>query len=290
MMMKYFLKSVILLFSIFNILVAQSRLLNLGDTIYSYLANNPVKFKKPVENISSWVEGKNLTILTYQTGIDSTKPNFLSSKGVAFGVLQGKNPNAYFLFDTDGDGTLDYRTNTALLPIWLVNYTSKIYDSSSMAVTNILDTFYNAFQSDSGLVLNHRTKPAFDILTQCAEDTLFPNRDLVYQLWYYIIMTTRDPSQALMAMKILEETYTQRFLTLHPLIKLYELESSIQLNKTNIAKIYLRELQNIDPDFIPGKYYAYILEADSAKKLTRLNELKMLYPNHWIINKIKDTE
>jgi hypothetical protein len=276
----------ILLYTVCFPCISRSQLLNIGDTLYTYMQRNLIKYKLPMGDISSWIEGKDITILTYQPGVDSSKPNFLSWRGIPFGVLEGIRPNAYYLFDTDGDGTLDYRTDKPLTPIWLVSYNSKVVDSTSILLDNVLNIFFKAFQSDTGLVVNDQTKPAFATLMGCSKDTLFPNRDLVYQLWYNTIFAKRDPAQSLMAMQIFERTYNKRFHRLHPIIKLYELESAIQIRNYDLARSYLQELQNIAPDFIPGKYYAYILQQDESLKSSQRIQLEQSYPNHWIIKKM----
>ena len=287
-MLKQFLKilflTIIMISPLGNLIDAQSKLLNIGDTVYTYMQKHPVKYRLSVNDISTWIEGTNVKMLTYQNGIDSTKPNILSHNGIPFGVLEGAPPHAYYLFDTDGDGALDYKTDEAIVPIWFVSYNSKIIDSTSSGVKIILDTFYNSFQSDSGLIVTARTQSAFTALINSAKDSLVVNRDLIYQLYYYLIMTERDPAQALLAIQIMEKTYLKRFGSIHPIIKLYELESAIQLGEYNLAESYLKYL---DPNFIPAKYYSYILEKDSTIKSEKLSELKRLYSNHWIVKNLK---
>jgi len=264
----------------------QSGLLRIGDAIPEYLARNPVKFTMPMGDLSQWAEGLNVRLLTYQQGNDSSKPAFLSSGGVPFGALQGVPPDAYFLFDTDGDGRLDYRTAKVLLPIWLVTRTSKVVDGTSTQVRDLFDILYEAFQSNEGMVLNDRTKPVFTAITKCNRDTLFPNRDIVYQLWYYFTFTERDPSQAISAMRILEQTYAGRYGALHPIVKLFEVESSLQTEDSSSARAALLELRRMAPDFIPGKYYGYVLEEDASGKAAEAAQLKQSHPDHWLVMRI----
>jgi hypothetical protein len=265
---------------------AQSGLLKAGDSIPDYMTRNPVKFAMPMGDLSQWAEGLNVRLLTYQQGNDSSKPTFLSSRGVPFGVLQGIPPGAYFLFDTDGDGRLDYRTEKVLLPIWLVTRGSKTIDGSSTKVKDLFNILFDAFQSNEGMVLNDRTKPVFAAITQCNRDTLFPNRDIVYQLWYYFTFTERDPSQAVTAMRILERTYAGRFGVVHPIIKLFQVESSLQTEDSSSARAALLELRRMAPDFIPGKYYAFVLEENESTKAAQASQLKKSFPDHWLVMRI----
>ncbi len=267
---------------------SQTGLLKIGDSIPSYMKRNLVRFSIPMGDISNWPEGQHISAFTYQRGVDSSMPSFLVSRGIPFGVLQGIPPHAYYLFDTDGDGALDYKSEEAILPIWLVSYTSKVRDSSSTEFKSVLDTFFSAFQSDSGLILNSTTKPAFDALSSSAKDTTLANRDLFYMFSYYFEFTEKDASQALVAMKALEHKYELRFHSSHPVIALYLLETSLQLEDPNAAREYLSDLLKEAPSFIPGKYYSYVLEVDQRLKQSKAEQLKKQYPNHWIIKHLSD--
>lgn len=266
---------------------AQSGLLQIGDTISTYMLRNPVKFQVPVDPISQWREGEHVLLLTYQRGEDSLKPAFLSTCGIVFGVLQGTPPNAYYLFDTNGDGILDYRTTRALLPIWVVAACSKGIDTSAAQLNFVLNTIYDAFQSDSGLTVNARTKPAFTDLFAGRSDTLYPNRDLFYMLYCYITQLDEMPSQAMLAITSFDKIYLHRFGHSHPLIKLDELEGALALKDTSSARAYLSTLTKMAPNFIPGKYYSCILERDKITRIIEARELESRFPNHWLIKHLK---
>ena len=266
---------------------AQSGLLQIGDTISTYMLRNLVKFKVPAGRISQWSEGQHVILYTYQRGADSLKPAFLSADGMTFGVLEGVSPNAYYLFDTDGDGILDYRTTQAILPIWIVGACSKVIDTSATQVNFVLDTFYNSFQSDSGLSLNPRTKPAYADLFAGRSDTLYPNRDLFYMLYCYISQLKETPSLAMLSITTFEKVYAHRFGHIHPLIKLDELEGALELKDTSSAREYLSALTQMDPQFIPAKYYACVLERDKVTEVIEARELKSRFPNHWLIKQLK---
>jgi len=261
--------------------------LKIGDTLSVYMLKYLVKYEYPLGDISNWQEGKNITALTYAKKTDAKIPAILmTSTKIPFGAVQGKASNAYFLFDTDGDAALDYRTTKPLLPIWLVLHDSKIIDEKDSIPKKYLDLLYATFQADSGPSAPEKVKTAVSMFCDYYNDTTKPNRDLMYLFNYYINFTDK-PQQALIAMHAVEEKYGQRYKTIHPAILLFLLESNINDANVSEANIYNKRLLSVDPTSIPGMYYQWQLMESSAAKDTLGKELKTRYPHHWLISKIK---
>jgi hypothetical protein len=190
--------NLLLLFSQF---LYADTLLRLGDNMYEYMKANLVKFSMPAGNVSPWVEGQDTLIFFYKEGFDFSKPKFFSTKNqTVFAVLQEKNSNAYFLFDTENDSILDYKSDALFLPLWLVIANSKNIDPDPAKIDKYLNSTFNSFQSNDGLKVDGEQKAFVDSLNLAKTDVNFPNRDLYYMLYYYTKFTNKDPSQALLAM------------------------------------------------------------------------------------------
>lgn len=246
-----------------------------------------VKYEKPIGDISYWQEGKNITVAMYNNKLDSILPSILlTSDKIPFGAIQGINPESHFLFDTDGDGALDYICEKPLVPIWLVLNSSINHDSQDTTPKKYLDLLYSTFQSDSGPASTSKIKQALGLLDDYYADISRPNRDIMYLLKYYIDYTN-EPEQALIAVNKLEEIYKERYGSMHPAILLFSVETSINIGDTKAASDCCQRLLTVVPDFVPGKYYKWYLMVESSKKSNFGHKLKNQYPDHWLIAKIK---
>ena len=269
------------MFSYINCL--RSWTLKEGDNLREYLHKNLVKYEKEVNPISSWPEGKT-KICTYNTKVDGTSPVVLViNDSFPIGVLQGTSPNAYFLFDFDGDGILETKTNTAALPYWVVKITS-INKTRNDNITKILDIIYQGFQNDNGPIAS--TISSMQAIDEYKSDVNFGNRDLVYLIYFYTAYSQKLREQSLAAISLLGDELKSRFNKEHPLILLYTIETYINLGQDDKAREVVKQLRKADPEFIPGMVYEYQLETDKEKAKALLEDLKMNHADHWIVEQI----
>lgn len=261
--------------------------LHVGDTLYIYMQKYLVKHEKPIGDISYWKEGKNIIVAMYNNLPNSVLPSILiTSDKIPFGAIQGLQSRSHFLYDTDGDGALDYICEKPLVPIWLVLNSSLNHDSQDTTPKKYLDLLYSTFQSDSGPASTSKIKQALSLLDDYYADISRPNRDIMYLLKYYIDHTN-EPGQALIAVNKLEEIYKERYGSIHPAILLFSLETSINIGDTQVASECCQRLLTVAPDFVPGKYYKWFLMVESSEKSNFGYKLKNQYPDHWLIAKIK---
>lgn len=259
-----------------------------GDSIPEYMKTHPVTRKREIAGFSKWVEGIRLTMATYnEVKPDSApEPMFLLANGkIPYGVMQGQPPGAFFLFDTDCDGKLDFRTTQAILPICIVLSTSQTKNPLDRTIVQVLDWHYRTFQSEKGPADRSLIERADRLIETFQAEASKPNRDLAYLIWYYQEMID-NPKQALLAMKFLQRAFEDRYQFVHPVITLYQLESSINAGDTDAAREYMRRLRREAPDFIPGKFYEWRLMDGEENKLLLGAALRKKYPNHWLIQKI----
>jgi hypothetical protein len=259
-------------------------LLKIGDSVRAYLNQHPIKYSAKIQGTVNWREAGMLEYGMYIKGVDDTHPAILLwDKQIPIGVLQGKPPSSYFLFDTDGDGVLDYRSNELILPTYIVLSNSPIVDPSRNELKKLLDAHYEAFQSDAGPYENKEFRNALaSAFNPYAADNLKPNRDLFYLLSYYL-GHAKEPKLALAAISELQSRFTRRYKEGHPVILLFLLESSINANDEEAASRYCGELLKLHPDFVPAVYYQCRLEKDPQKAAELANRLGMAHPDHWLV-------
>jgi len=258
--------------------------LEIGDTLHVYLAKQPAVYSLGDQKISDWLEGQKVSFMAYDQAGKPGPPYILTSTNeIPFGVLEGNSPEAYYLFDTNGDGALDFKTEKPFLPIYLVDWSSTNRDSKSNKLTSMLDILYDSYNSVDGFSMNETTKTIWDGFLEAGNNYDYANRDLIYVLKYYFSAET--PEIALAAMTLLDKRYRERYKDSHPIIKLFCLESSSQNNKPEKAAEYCHELITIAPGFLPARYYQYKYETDQAiakKYLSRLEGDS----NHWLIKSL----
>ena len=270
-----------------------SKELRIGDSLESVLLQFPHLHNDPLRGYSPWFEGLALIVHTKQPLEENgtlAGPFMLMAPGnpiFPYGVLQGKPPDAYFLFDMDGDGRLDTRTIEYILPFWVVLRTPVMPSSKDQTIVHILDFCYQAFQADRGPAEHDGILKANSSLETYQTNTMKPNRDLAYLIAYYMQMV-QDPAQAMVAIKTLEEKFMQRFSFVHPVILLYQMESRINQGDYDKAAALLARLRKLDPNFIPAKFYEWYLLDPGEKQDALGRDLLRQYPNHWLIRKISE--
>lgn len=274
---------ILVLFSFLGSFVFGADLLEEGDNLTEYLQKNPVKYQMELKPISSWPEGKTMAY-AYDTKGDGTSPIIIVVDGTyPIGVMQGSSPNAYYLFDFDGDGNLDLKTEISVLPYWVVAKTST-KKTKKDNISKVLDVAYQGYQSDEGPMLS--TLMTIQTIEGFKSDTNLENRDLIYLLYFYTNYNQKLPTQSLSAINLLGDELKSRFKKTHPLILLYKLETYINMDQDDNAREIVKELRNLDPTFIPGMVYEYQLETDKEKAKELLADLKKNYGNHWIVKKL----
>ncbi len=258
-------------------------LMKMGDNLPEYLKKNPVKYQIQLNPISDWAEGK-ATAYSYSNNTDGNSPIIIFvNDDSPIGVLQGKEPKAYYLLDLDGDGNLDTKTVNIILPYWVVSKNSSNktdYDN----ITGIMEEMYQGFQSDDGPML--AIMNTMQTINSYKNDIKLENRDLVYLLYYYDTYNQLLPSQALLAITHLSDVLKSRFNKQHPLTYLYTLETYISLQEKEKARETLKILRNMDQKFIPAMVYEYQLEPDKEKAKVLLANLKKNHGNHWIVKRL----
>lgn len=264
-------------------IVFGAELLKEGDNLAEYLQENLVKYRVDLQPLSDWPEGKAAAYL-YDTAMDGTTPVIIVvDDKYVIGVLQGLSPNAYYLFDSDGDGILDLRTDFGFLPFWVVLMTST-NRSQNDNISEIMDVLYQGYQSNEGPMRN--TIIAAQAMEKFKNDPEAENRDLIYLLYFYLTHNQEIPAQSLEAIRLLDVSMRVRFNEIHPLIILYELETCLNMGQLDNARELLTALRNLDPAFIPGKVYEYQLETDEEKAKALLAELKKDHGDHWIVRQL----
>ena len=270
-----------------------SKELRIGDSLETALLLFPHLYKDILRGNSPWTEGLALILYT-QRPVEKNGslagPFLYMAPGnpvFPYGVLQGKPPDAYFLFDMDGDGRLDTRTIEYILPFWVVLRTPVTKNSEDRTIVHILDFSYRAFQADNGPAENDGIKKANSSLEAYQTDLTKPNRDLAYLIAYYMQMVP-DPALAMAAIKTLEEKFMERFGFVHPVILLYQMESRINQGDYDKAASLLARLRKLDPNFIPAKFYEWYLLDPGEKQDALGRDLLRQYPKHWLIRKISE--
>lgn len=262
--------------------------LQLGDSLGRFIKENPPKYYTAMGGEPSWVEMGQLEFFSYKEKLDGRYPNFMVwNKKVTFGVLQGEAPNAYFLYDTDGDNILDYKTTYFFLPPFIVESNSPNLDPKNQDIKKTLDVFYNTFQSDEGPYASKAFKDALtNDFAPFKNDTNKPNRDLFFLLAQYM-MHVKTPDLAIMVAKELRKRYSERYGETHPVILLYMLESCINKKDKDAARGYCQELRKLVPEFIPALVYEADLEIDPIKAEDIRKQLKKEHPEHWIVKNLR---
>lgn len=265
---------------------AKNANLKLGDNVLEYLKKNKPISQKYGPKISHWHEGQ-LEFLSYEKNAKSfKKPVIVQANNIPFAVLQKGSKDAYFLIDSNGDQTLDLKSNNIILPYWIVQSHSKNKKAANNIKT-ILDLLYNSFQSNKGPYFDKTYMPkAVAHLKSFETATQKPHRDLAYLIYFYNIYNQKLPSVSLQAITLLEQQYQQRFGTIHPLILLYKAETYINLGTINHANEYIKKLRSFDPTCIPAKAYEYRLEKNNFQKDELYKNLKKNHPNHWIVKQL----
>jgi hypothetical protein len=259
-------------------------MLKLGDNAVEYVQKNSIKYKIEFKPFSEWPEGR-ITFYSYSKKIDGESPVIVfANYNYCIGVLQGKGTNSYYLFDLDGDNVLDTKTTFGVLPYWVI-----LKDSTNRTrkdnVSRIMDELYQAYQDDDGP--SDRLVGIGQMISSFYPDVNIQNRDMAYLLDFYLKFNQVLPEQSMAALNMLMEACKDRFNKIPPVIILYNLESSINLGNKKQAAEALKQLLQVDPEYIPAMIYDYQLEKDFLKAKEKFQALKKNYANHWLVKQMK---
>lgn len=116
-----------------------------------------------------------------------------------------------------------------------------------------------------------------------AVDTTYPDRNLIYQLWFYFSIVNDIPDLALRSILDLYLKYGKRYTDDNAMLLQFICECAIRNGDNDFAQKVLDDLLYIAPDFILAKVLQYRLEINQDKKAILLNNLKMNYPLHWMV-------
>jgi hypothetical protein len=255
--------------------------LKIGEDIYTYFSENPVKYNNPGIKASQWLEGT-VGFYAYSREQSSNYPYIIHSCGgkFLFGILQGKEDSAYYIFDLNGDKLLDYKSEELLLPPWVIAINSPKKGTENN-IDQILDKMYSSFNSNMGPTNSLMTESIIEIMSFYKDSSII-NRDIVAFLEFYINSADK-PELANYAITSLKNLYSERFGKIHPLLFLYSGETNLNLGNTENAEIEFENLLTIDPEFIPALFYSYRLEPDKSLAKKKLKDLKDKYPDHWML-------
>jgi len=181
----------------------------------------------------------------------------------------------------DGDGVLDIYSDLLFLPAWVLSKSSYTKISKNNNLKQIFDIGFNGFNSDD-------PRTAIEIYVESCFSNISistENRDIFLALVQYTSYTNY-PDLALVIISWVETQYLERFGVTHPFILLYKAESMINLGQHEQAMEIIKQLLLISPNFIPAKVYSWRLEKDLTIKQEKYEELKTMYPNHWIVRQI----
>lgn len=260
--------------------------LKIGDNFRQYLKDHPIKYKIQAPTKSDWPE-RNIFFGVFEKPRNPKNPAFLLSQGkIPFGVMQGAEGQTYFLYDTDGDSILDFKTEKNLLPPWVIINTVKNKDKSTNNLKEILDLMYETHKSKEGHADKTKIIKAGELILKEAKDPQRPNRDLIYLINYYLNVMQFSPKLAIKTMEILDRMYKERFGADHPLIVLYWMESHINADQRDEARQLNKRLRQMDPNFVPAIFYQYKLEDDPAIANKLKNKLLQDHKDHWIVRNI----
>jgi hypothetical protein len=197
-------------------------------------------------------------------------------------LFNGKKKTA--LLDIDGYGTLGLETNDLFIPFWVFDDEKVLHDKEG--IKNILDILRNAFQNDTEIGNNNVDWIKYsDSLRSFINNEDIRNRDLLYRIWFYSSYIDKFPSVAYESMNSLANEYKKMFGQIHPMILEFLCESEISLGGFENAIDHCTLLQEIDPDFIPGKITLYRLSLDQEKEEMK-KKLVNEFPNHWMVKNI----
>jgi hypothetical protein len=270
--------SIILIF-ITNNIAAQ----NINDNIKTVLKNYPViEFTKgPI--ISKFKEGNNLYI--YKTNTDQIAA--LSIDDTFYGFLLTKGNKSYFVYDTNGDSILDYKSDLDILPYWLVS-PNNIKISQNSNFTKSLDILYRALKSNEGMKNKIVSGYNSIIINNFTKD--YPDRNLIYELYLYHDLVNNGEFE--MANNIIDniiKIFNEQHVDVPIIIKQYKSESLLQLNKISEALVYIDSVLKLDGEFIPALInkwsYDKSLSRDDKIKITNIFNKNM---NHWSIIELRN--
>lgn len=200
-----------------------------------------------------------------------------------YGVLDGSPPNAYFLFDTNGDGDLDYRTSEGYIPNWILFHSPMKREKPDKFIS-LCNEIYSIFNSEIGpteISIGNSIKKMVDVI----HDPNAPNRDLYYSLFSYISNTKNPqigPSIILSLAKNVSTNYNNEML---PLFLLYSGESFTYLGDYQSALSMFRMLESIDKNSIIAKYYIAYHSDKQAGGSENIANFRNKYKDFWILKK-----
>jgi len=261
-------------------------LLKLGDNLFEFISKNPPAFKKDQIKMSEWIEGE-VELFSYSESRPTDYPIvfYSSITKKPFGVLQNDKKNeAIYLFDTDGDSIIDFKSGKFILPFWLI----KINSNNCSSVNNIkefLDTQYSIFQSDLGPKDTEKLLTVIKKYGSFYEDNSIENRDILSALFLFSY-NSNEPVIAINLINEAKNIYEKRFNSSHPVFLLFEGETLIKLEDFDRARIVFSKLLEENPDFIPALFYDCILSKNDQLLNEKTNYLKKNYRNHWLIKRL----
>jgi hypothetical protein len=258
--------------------------LEIGDSIVEFLKEHPAEFsnEKFFLSLENWPDSATLVIFSTHNIEDANLLLYLNFSFVPFAAEIVQTDGRFFLVDIDGDTILDYRSDRYLYPYWCI---PQLFGSDKDSRLNeILNLFFNTFQSNTGPVLeNPLMREALALFNEICKDIRLPDRDIVHALMYYISHATSNPRIAIANINWMNERYIERYNSTHPLFLLFYVEMFIRLDQLDRARSINDDLMNIAPEFIPAKVLDFRLETDPRKKKKKIKNLYKEYPEHWLV-------
>jgi hypothetical protein len=279
-------KRIVVLFieiQICSLLFSQQILFNVGDNVLDYLSKNPTNYLVPGQKLFDIPEGR-IDFRKYKNITVDEDTKFLTHGLSLLGVMQNDKGVTIFLYDLNGDGILDNIHDNLIIPPWVLSKSPYTQKTNNNNLKDYLDKGLSMFNGDdnpyaTGLVNNYLAQFFQNI------GPSYENRDLFYAFFLYYYLAAH-PDIAYNIICQIEIDYKERFDSVHPIIILHKAETLINMQEYQLANELIKNLLEIEPDFIPAKVYSWQLEIIPAIRQYKYNNLKSNYPSHWIVKLI----
>jgi hypothetical protein len=199
----------------------------------------------------------------------------------AYGIREGGPPTPLFLYDTDGDGVLDYKSGSQKYIPWIY-YNARLSRSDPVFFSEYCKTIYNQYNSRNGPE-KIPMREIINKLTNIILDERVDNRDLYYSLLFYLLNSAKDPELCLGTMLATEKYLTVKYGAAPPLVSLFIGESYYNLRAYKKALAAFSDLKRSDGNSLIGEYYLCRIEQLLNKNSKLLDDFRKANPGFWAL-------
>ena len=202
-------------------------------------------------------------------------------------IAQSVDDKIEYLFDVDGDGILESKTTSMLVPAWTFRKSKNLNKSSTNNVKHYLDTLMKFFNGNENPYQTGTVRKTLDELQSLVANTKTPNRDVLFALFTYYRFIQYSSEADSIALAEFEKLYKERFsLDCPEIIFLHKIETCINQGNITKALSLIKQGSALFPNCIPIQVYSWQLEENKTLKEQKYKSLKQKYPNHWIVKQI----